>query len=151
MIHTAPPTVGYYCQRFEPNTFDPSHCSSCMQPDHMHLTSNTTAVAAAQQEGSEEWVCTVYKSFNSNEKQLFSWNNPLIGLLITIQTINILQVCIQYWPCEIHAMVLPLWYTHCLDSCAQSKSTNTIYLFIYVFCFLFFFGKYYMIQYGTDC
>ncbi|XP_044045033.1 myosin phosphatase Rho-interacting protein-like [Siniperca chuatsi] len=52
----APPAEDYYCRQFQPNTFDPSRCSSCLRPDHMHLSSNTRpTAAAAQQDGSREW------------------------------------------------------------------------------------------------
>ncbi|XP_070777221.1 myosin phosphatase Rho-interacting protein-like [Enoplosus armatus] len=52
----APPAEDYYCRQFQPNTFDPSRCSSCLRPDHMHHSSNTNAAAAAaQQDDSQEW------------------------------------------------------------------------------------------------
>nr|XP_020452751.1 uncharacterized protein LOC109958446 [Monopterus albus] len=49
----APPAEDYYCCQFQPNTFDPSRCSSCLRPDHMHLSTNITA--AAQRDSAEEW------------------------------------------------------------------------------------------------
>ncbi|XP_074520916.1 uncharacterized protein LOC141786091 [Halichoeres trimaculatus] len=49
----APPAVDYYCRQFRPNTFDPSRCSSCLRPDHMHLSTNATA--AAGQDEAHEW------------------------------------------------------------------------------------------------
>ncbi|KAG7486158.1 hypothetical protein JOB18_026176 [Solea senegalensis] len=49
----APPAEDYYCYHFQPNTFDPSRCSSCLRPDHMHLSSNITA-AAAQEDSLQE-------------------------------------------------------------------------------------------------
>ncbi|KAM7394139.1 hypothetical protein PAMP_020958 [Pampus punctatissimus] len=50
----APPAEDYYCRRFQPNTFDSSRCSACLRPDHMHLSSSTSAPAAAQQNGLQE-------------------------------------------------------------------------------------------------
>ncbi|XP_051241612.1 serine/arginine repetitive matrix protein 5-like [Dicentrarchus labrax] len=50
----APPAEDFYCRQFLPNTFDPSRCSSCLRPDHMHLSCNTTA-APPQQDGSQQW------------------------------------------------------------------------------------------------
>ncbi|CAJ1053496.1 myosin phosphatase Rho-interacting protein-like [Xyrichtys novacula] len=50
---TAPPAEDYYCRQFQPNTFDPSRCSSCLRPDHMHLCTNTTADAG--QDSTQEW------------------------------------------------------------------------------------------------
>ncbi|CAL9700348.1 unnamed protein product [Knipowitschia caucasica] len=29
--------LDYYCRGFQPNTFDPSRCGSCLRPDYMHL------------------------------------------------------------------------------------------------------------------
>ncbi|KAI3353286.1 hypothetical protein L3Q82_019825 [Scortum barcoo] len=44
-----PPAEDYYCRQFQPNAFDPSRCSCCLRPDHMHLSSNTTAAASSQE------------------------------------------------------------------------------------------------------
>lgn len=52
----APPAEDYYCSRFQPNSFDSSRCGACLRPDHMHLMSSTSPTAAAQQDGSQEWV-----------------------------------------------------------------------------------------------
>ncbi|KAM7008651.1 uncharacterized protein LKV04_000747 [Tautogolabrus adspersus] len=49
------PPADYYCRQFQPNTFDPSRCSSCLRPDHMHLSTDTAAAAAAGQDDVEEW------------------------------------------------------------------------------------------------
>lgn len=51
----APPAVDYYCRKFQPNTFDPSRCSCCLRPEHMHLSTSTTADAL--QQDCQEWVC----------------------------------------------------------------------------------------------
>ncbi|KAK7929987.1 hypothetical protein WMY93_006382 [Mugilogobius chulae] len=37
----SPPTLDYYCRGFQPNTFDPSRCGTCLRPDHMHLNNST--------------------------------------------------------------------------------------------------------------
>ncbi|XP_034450445.1 myosin phosphatase Rho-interacting protein-like isoform X1 [Hippoglossus hippoglossus] len=50
----APPAEDHYCRQFQPNTFDPSRCSSCLRPDHMHLSSKAAAAAAPQQESPHE-------------------------------------------------------------------------------------------------
>ncbi|AWP05762.1 Hypothetical protein SMAX5B_007465 [Scophthalmus maximus] len=50
----APPAENDYCCQFRPNTFDPARCSSCLRPDHMHLSIN--AVTAAQQDSPQELV-----------------------------------------------------------------------------------------------
>ncbi|XP_034544680.1 myosin phosphatase Rho-interacting protein-like [Notolabrus celidotus] len=50
MIATS--AVDYYCRQFRPNTFDPSRCGCCLRPDHMHLSTDTTAAAA--QDGTQE-------------------------------------------------------------------------------------------------
>ncbi|XP_008275845.1 uncharacterized protein LOC103354298 [Stegastes partitus] len=49
----APPAEDYYCRQFKPNSFDPSRCSSCLRPDHMHLSCPTAATT--QQEDQQEW------------------------------------------------------------------------------------------------
>lgn len=61
MIATATPAVDHYCQRFQPNSFDPSRCSSCLRPSRMHITVNavstatsTAAAAAAADEDNED-------------------------------------------------------------------------------------------------
>ncbi|XP_035992503.1 uncharacterized protein LOC118563032 [Fundulus heteroclitus] len=41
----APPVEDHYCSQFQPNTFDPSRCRSCLRPNHMHLS--TTAAEYA--------------------------------------------------------------------------------------------------------
>ncbi|XP_068452519.1 TRIO and F-actin-binding protein-like [Clinocottus analis] len=46
-MDVAPPAEDLYCRQFQPNTFDPSRCSCCMRPDHMHLSGNAAAAAAA--------------------------------------------------------------------------------------------------------
>ncbi|XP_015257946.1 PREDICTED: uncharacterized protein LOC107102975 [Cyprinodon variegatus] len=43
----APPAEDRYCCRFQPNAFDPSRCSSCLRPNHMHLSG--TAVENASE------------------------------------------------------------------------------------------------------
>lgn len=61
MIAMAAPTVDQYCQGFRPNSFDPSRCSSCLRPCHMHITVNSnssapdaTAAAADDDEDNED-------------------------------------------------------------------------------------------------
>lgn len=53
----SPPAEDYYCRQFQPNTFDPSRCSSCLRPDHMHVGS-TPAAAAALQDAPQVLVCS---------------------------------------------------------------------------------------------
>uniref|UniRef100_UPI0037E7401C serine/arginine repetitive matrix protein 1-like n=1 Tax=Semicossyphus pulcher TaxID=241346 RepID=UPI0037E7401C len=48
----APPAADFYCRQFQPNTFDPSRCRSCLRPDHMHLSTDTTA---AEGQDSADW------------------------------------------------------------------------------------------------
>ncbi|MED6251307.1 hypothetical protein ATANTOWER_027783 [Ataeniobius toweri] len=43
----APPAEDYYCWQFQPNTFDPSRCRSCLRPNHMHLSTTTSEYANA--------------------------------------------------------------------------------------------------------
>ncbi|MED6273778.1 hypothetical protein CHARACLAT_009924 [Characodon lateralis] len=43
----APPAEDYYCWQFQPNTFDPSRCRSCLRPNHMHLSTTTSEHANA--------------------------------------------------------------------------------------------------------
>ncbi|XP_049424547.1 myosin phosphatase Rho-interacting protein-like [Epinephelus fuscoguttatus] len=72
----APPAEDYYCHQFQPNTFDPSRCSSCLRPDHMHLSSNTAttaAAAAAQQDGSQEWALKDARAAGGSPNQ---WDCP---------------------------------------------------------------------------
>lgn len=59
MIATAVPAGDHYCQGFQPNSFDPSRCSSCLRPRHMHITLNNiysapAATAAADDEYNED-------------------------------------------------------------------------------------------------
>lgn len=53
----SPPAEDCYCCQFQPNTFDPSRCSSCLRPDHMHV-SGAPAADAAQQDTLQELVCS---------------------------------------------------------------------------------------------
>lgn len=56
----APPTADYYCRKFQANTFDPSRCGSCLRPDHMHLSINSSPNTS--QDDCQDWVCTTTSS-----------------------------------------------------------------------------------------
>lgn len=71
----APPTVDLYCRSFQPNTFDPSRCSACLRPDHMHLSTSTADVGA--REDTKELVC----SHSAGDSKGLSKNESGKGLL----------------------------------------------------------------------
>lgn len=54
MNATAAPVVDHYCQRFQPNSFDPSRCSSCLRPRRMHIAINGISAAPAATAADED-------------------------------------------------------------------------------------------------
>ncbi|XP_077428260.1 uncharacterized protein LOC144055813 [Vanacampus margaritifer] len=67
------PSEDCYCRRFQPNTFDPSRCSACLRPDHMHL--NTAPVEASQEWelGDDEQVSSEVNSSASSDDIRDAW------------------------------------------------------------------------------
>ncbi|KAM9769374.1 uncharacterized protein ACNS7B_021632 [Menidia menidia] len=56
----APLGEDHYCRQFQPNTFDPSRCSACLRPNHMHLNSTPMEYAEAEQPGDlHDWDAAV--------------------------------------------------------------------------------------------
>lgn len=53
MIAMAAHAVENYCRRFQPNSFDPSRCSSCLRPRRMHVTGIPAAPAAADEDSED--------------------------------------------------------------------------------------------------
>ncbi|GLD66366.1 myosin phosphatase Rho-interacting protein-like protein, partial [Lates japonicus] len=105
----APPAEDYYCPRFQPNTFDPSRCSSCLRPDHMHFSTT----AAAQQDGPQEWDA------DDDEDD----DNRAPSEVTTSASSDDVSGCWTYNWSLVHSLS-PEWELNICDTDIQSSSPN---------------------------
>ncbi|XP_077574476.1 uncharacterized protein LOC144197753 [Stigmatopora nigra] len=62
-----------YCRRFQPNTFDPSRCSACLRPDHMHLDTPLIEASQEWELGDDEQVLSEVNSSTSTDDINDAW------------------------------------------------------------------------------
>ncbi|KAK2816926.1 hypothetical protein Q5P01_025117 [Channa striata] len=103
----ASPAEDNYCQQFQPNTFDSSRCSACLRPDHMHLSSKTTA---GQQESPQEW--------DADDD-----DNRALSEVTTSASSDDVSGCWNYEWSLVHSLS-PEWEPNTSDSDIQSSSAN---------------------------
>ncbi|XP_032391479.1 serine/arginine repetitive matrix protein 5 [Etheostoma spectabile] len=70
----APPAEDRYCRQFQPNTFDPSRCSACLRPDHMHLSSNNITAEADNDTCAQSEVSTSGSSDDVSGCWTYEWS-----------------------------------------------------------------------------
>ncbi|XP_019717693.1 TRIO and F-actin-binding protein-like isoform X1 [Hippocampus comes] len=67
------PSEDCYCRHFQPNTFDPSRCSACLRPGHMHLDTAPTDTSQEQELGDDEQVLSEVNSSASSDDIRDAW------------------------------------------------------------------------------
>ncbi|XP_051940108.1 TRIO and F-actin-binding protein-like isoform X2 [Hippocampus zosterae] len=67
------PSEDCYCRHFQPNTFDPSRCSACLRPGHMHLDTAPTDASQERELGDDEQVLSEVNSSASSDDIRDAW------------------------------------------------------------------------------